>query len=341
MSEQKKLRQGENDVKLVGLVYDLSRLEIKPFESKKFAGKKYNAITGDLAIKVNDAIFYATVFQAEHYFDDQGNRTENKGYKAWNTVLEEYKSVQKDGEENADKVVLSAGRRTKNEYGSPDGELVSNDRLQFNFVRRITNSDNFVPEATFIQELFITSQRPEQVKGEDGELEETGNIILTGYTPDYNGDIQPFEVYVEGDDKVSYVQENYVNGATVKVHGDIIQKKEVTVKEVKAAFGSPKTQTFTKTKTLYSVEGGNDPEEYADADDTETAETNRKFDTELIKQAIQKREKMLADMIQKAKNGGNSNSKPKQDKKAGFGTKAPVTTQAAGGLDISEDDLPF
>jgi len=342
MTEQKKLRQGTNEVKLVGLVYDKSKLEVKQFDDKKNVGKKYWAVTGDIAIKVNDAIHYANVFQRE-FNEKDGVKTENRQFKAWKTVIDEYKTVMVDGEEEADVVALNNAQRALNEYGSPTGELVSSDRIRAQYITRLDKSKDWTPEATFIQELYVVSQRKETKKDDDGEFFETGNLILTGYTPDYQGNVVPFDIYVEGDDKVSYVEDNYVNGVTVKVHGNIIQKKFTTTKEVKATgFGKPKIETYTRYQTLYSVEGGNDPEDYHDADDTEVAETLRKFDTELFKEAIENRKKVIDAMIENAKNGGNNNNKPKQDtKKGGFGTKAPVNSQAASGLDIDSSDLPF
>lgn len=337
MSENK-LRQGSNEAKLVGLVYDTSKLEVKEFNDKK-TGKSYNAISGDIAIKVEDNIYYASVFQKE-FNEKDGKKTENKGYKAWTTVIEEYKTVVRDGEENADKVALNNARLTKNEYGTADGTLVSNTRVNANFITRV-NADNFTPEATFVLELYVTGQRKETVKDEDGDEVETGNLFVTGYSPDYNGNVLPFEIYVEGDDKVDYVESNYVKGSTVKVHGDIIQKKETITKEVKATgFGKPKVDTYTKSTTLYSVEGGNDPDDYADSDDTEVAESNRKFDSKQIKAAIKTREEALEKLLEDAKSRVAGGNKPKQTekKKGGFGTKAPVNDNQ---VDISDEDLPF
>jgi len=340
MSEQKKLRQGTNEVKLVGLVYDKSKLEVKEFKDR-VTGKPYNAVSGDIAIKVNDDIHYASLFQRE-FNEKDGVKTENRQFKAWSTVIDEYKTVSVDGEENADAVALNGAQRTLNEYGNATGELVSNDRIRAQYITRLDKAKDYTPEATFIQELYIVSQKKETKKDEDGDFVETGSLILTGYTPDYQGNVVPFDIYVDiegedGEKNVSYIEDNYVVGSTVQVHGSIIQKKEVIRKEVKATgFGRPKVETYTRSQTFYSVEGGNDPDDYADSDDTDKAVEGRKFDAELIKQGIEKREKMIADLIEKAKKGGNN--KPKETKKGGFGTKPP---ESAKGLDIDESDLPF
>lgn len=307
MAENNILREAENKVVIEGTL-----LEVRSNEWKSGDGI---SIELDIEVAPNEV---HTVHGMAAYKKKDG--TDNSIAKGFKTILNEYLSVAKHGREQADKVRVTTGRITLNEYYGQDGQLHSYPRINTNFVNRIQAGDTLNPRAEFEVEMFVRKVKPELNK--DGE--ETGRAILEGYIPLYNGVVIPFtfKVVEEGTD---YVLNTYEPGQTVSVYGDIVNFKEVieTVKE--AAFGKDKIVKSTKTLREYVITGGQEPYE---EDSTKT------YDPELIKKALVERETYLAEL--KNKSSQQQESFKKEEKKGGFNTKKEEKQTK-----FNPNDLPF
>ncbi|MBG9464143.1 MULTISPECIES: hypothetical protein [Bacillus] len=304
MAENKTvLREASNVVTIEGTLAEVKHTEWK-------SGKGLN-IELDIEVAPNEV---HTVKGFSKYKKDDG--TDNAIAKGYQTIIKEYKSIAEHGRDEADKVRITQGKISLNEYYS-QGNFKSYPQLMANFVNRLDANEEFNPRAEFDVELFVKNVTEEKVKGE-----ETGRVNLNGYIPVYNGKVIPFQ-FVVTEEGSQYVQNNYEKGSTVNVFGKIINFKEQKVTTKTAAFGEDKKEITTNSKREYLITGGNDPYD----EDSKNA-----FKADAIKKALTEREIYLDEL---KKEGGNENNK-----KSGFGGSAP-NNKPSKPVEISDDDLPF
>ncbi|GAA4879554.1 hypothetical protein GCM10023310_69670 [Paenibacillus vulneris] len=304
--ENKQLREATNNAEVEGLVKDI-RIEKKQVNSK-------DAITGEIDIQVEDGSVHT--FRVFSYkMNKEGN--ESGLYKGIETVMNEYKSIEKHGIDAADKVRITQGKIGLNEYYGQDDQLRSFPQLSTNFINRVT--DNFEPKAKFELEMVVASVK-EEMKSEEA----TGRAIIKGYVPLYGGKVIPFEVVVEDQRAVDYVLNNYEKGNTVTVFGNIVNSTIVTKKEIEVGFGQPQEKITRNTVREYVVTGGTTPRE----EDDEKA-----YDMELIKKALKERDTYLKELKEK---------KGKQDEKNEKRNPFAQDDKKGKPVDITDDDtLPF
>lgn len=308
---EKKLRQADNKVKIVGTLAELN-LEIKSFPERDGSGE-YEAITGDIVVKVNEDESHTINYFAKKYTK---NGSENKNFKALKTVMNEYISIAdvaqglKEGEPTK---LVAQGEISLNEFYTQSGELVSRPQISGKFSpSRVKNEDEFKPEATFDVEVIIKSVAPEM---EDGE--ETGRMKINTYIPTYSSVI-PVTFITHKDMKpehVGYVETNFEKGMSIRIYGDLINKNKKIVKVIEAVFGENTEETTYERVNELAVRGGVPYEE-------DTANEKKIFDLSLLKEALVARERHLATLKERAEQrqdtpkqdgfgGGTSSSKPK------------------------------
>lgn len=335
-TENKKLQEGINNIHIEGWVKEV-RIEEKPVNNK-------DAISGEIDIQVApDSVHTVGLFSFKLTQEGKVSGL----YKTIVTIRDEYKTIDADGFENADKVRIETsgkfdnGKVGKNEYVGQDGEWKSFPRLTAKFVNRIKPGEEFVPQAKFNLEIAVAGMK-EEVRNN----EETGRLILKGYIVNFQDQkddtkkIYPFDFVVANPVSVSYVQDHYEKGQTVKIHGDIVNSKLVTKRLVEVGFGEPQEEIERKEVREYIVISGTPP---YDADDKNA------YDVTLIREALKKREAAIEKKKEEKANGNNSSNS-----NGGFG--GSTSSQAAnlrnpfgedpfsgGGkpIDISDDDLPF
>lgn len=113
----------------------------------------------------------------------------------------------------------------------------------------------FRPKAEFIISLFIEKM----VEEVDDEGEETGRIIITGLTPNYDDSVSRI-TYITGSEEVAgFIRDNYEPSQTTYLTGDIVNiKKEIVKQEGGASFGRPiEDQVETKFENERTIFGGN------------------------------------------------------------------------------------
>ncbi|MED4817612.1 hypothetical protein [Bacillus atrophaeus] len=298
------LREAENKVFIEGLLIEVRHNEWK--------NKEGLSIELDIETAENEV---QTVNGMSRYKKKDG--TDNAIAKGYQTIINDYKSVDKHGREGADKVRITQGKIGLNEYYM-QGNLKSYPQLTTNFVNRLDANEDFNPRAEFDVELFVKNVAEEKVKGE-----ETGRVNLNGYIPLYGGKVIPF-TFVVTKEGSQFVQNNFEKGSTVNVFGKIINYKEQKVTTKTAAFGEDKKEITSITKREYLVTGGNDPYD----EDSKNA-----FNPDSIKKALTEREIYLEEMKK------NENNKD-DNKKSGFGGSTP-NNKPSKPVEISDDDLPF
>ncbi|WP_144522963.1 hypothetical protein [Bacillus pumilus] len=240
----------------------------------------------------------------------------NKKAESFKTMINEYKSIANSSREEADKV-KATGILGLNEYYT-NGELKSYPELILDFASRQPEDDTH--RAEFDVELFVKNVVPEKRHGE-----ETGRSILNGYIPLYGGIVIPFSFIVieEGSE---FVSNNYEKNSTVKIYGDIINRKEKIEKEKESAFGKPRVEIKVETKREILMMGGKDPYD---------EDSKYSYNKDVINKALTERETYLEEKKKQADGNGNKNS----DRKGGFGGGKSTSTNNRP--NISDDDLPF
>lgn len=310
MTTQTTLREAVNNVVIEGTVAEI-RIEAKTVNGKEF-------ITGEVDIQTDETSTHTVKVFANKY-NKEGK--ESSLYKGIETVMNEYKSIASHGKDAADRVRITQGKIGLNEYVGQDDTIKSYPQLSTNFINRLTVTEEFTPKAEFEVEMYVHSVTDE-VKNE----EETGRAVLKGYVPLYGGKVIPFSFVVAEKSAVEYVSSNYETGSTVTVYGDIVNRVNVTKKEVEVGFGKPQEKITRTTVREYVITGGTPP---LDEEDTKA------YNIEVIKKALVEREAHHEEMKAKKK---ESNNKPATTEKKGFGTKPSETTVKPK---ITNSDLPF
>lgn len=259
------------------------------------------SIEGSVTIKTSDINFI-------RYNVKVGEKTkegkENKAYAGIQTVMNEYKTIAEVGEEEADKVRVTGDL---NIYTGQNGVVVG---YKSNFFNRIKNADEFEPKTEFTLEMYINSIAPEV----NTEGDETGRIIVTGWVPTYSG-VEPVKLYAEGDIAAA-VESTFEPGQTVEFFGEMVNNRVETVREIPVAIGKPRREVKTTYKNELVINGASEAYE-------EGVTTEKPYDADTIKAAIQERENKLAEAKEKAKNGNKSATEAKpsgaaKNRKLGF-----------------------
>lgn len=239
------------------------------------------SIKGSVTIKTSE-------FNFIRYNVQVGEKTkegkDNKAYAGIQTVMDEYKSIAEVGEEEADKVRVTGDL---NIYTGQNGVVVG---YKSNFFNRIKNPDEFEPKTEFAVEMFISSIVPEV----NTEGDETGRVIVSGWVPTYAG-VEPLKLYAEGE-VASEVESSFEPGQTVEFYGEMVNSRVETVRDIPVKIGKPRKEVKTTYKNELVINGASEVYE-------EGVTTEKPYDADTIKAAIQERENKLAEAKEKAKNG--------------------------------------
>lgn len=266
------LRQGNAKVRVTGYVSDIN-LEEKTDDK----GKK---ITGSLTVKTSDTNFVQFNVNVN---EKKKDGTDNKTYAGIKTVMNEYKSIEKDGADEAD-IVHVSGDVNPFRSQNTGQEIIG---YKSNFFNRIKNPDEFVfgndDNAEFNIELFIKNITPEI----STEGEETGRVLVNGWLPTYNG-IEPITLIAPEDDGIAdAVTNTFESGQTAEFFGNVVNTRIVTTKEIPVAIGKPRIEKKTTYKNELIISGASEP--YEDG-----VSENAPYDADSIKAAIAERENEIS-----------------------------------------------
>ena len=261
MSEQI-LREAENRVVIEGYLSE-NKLDYKTSQQ----GKDY--ISGDLYIEVSESNIVPVNFFS---FAEKKDGSPNKIYKALANVIENYKSIAKVGREEADKIKITGARLEGNEFYNTAGQLIQTFRIRSNFINKVT--DVFNPQAVFEVEAYLQS-----IADEIKDEVPTDRLLVNAVIPMYQGRISVIRFVVNDPKGVKYIKDNYTEGDTVKLAGEVNNESIAVQRVEEMEFGDDIVQTFNRIKRELVISRGTKP-----------YEDGRAFDPATVKKAMIQRE---------------------------------------------------
>ena len=282
------LREAENVVRIEGI---LSETDLK-YGSFEKNGATVNSIGGIIKIQVNQEINgeSKTLEVPVHMFASEytNKGAKNPAYQSIERVMNEFISIAAaGGAANADRVRITNGKITMNEYYGRDGQLISFPRITASFVNKI-KADEMKPCATFTTN-FVVAKKMYEV---DGEGVETGRYKVTGIIPQFGGKVDVVEFITSNKNVINAVSQYWTENDTVSTQGrlNFSSKTETVVKEVD--FGEPQETTRTISVSELILTGGS----------STPLEGEFAYDMTDIQSAFADRKQRLEDS--KNKNGG-------------------------------------
>lgn len=327
MTNATQLRQALNEVKLVGEVVE-KNFEVKEFTDKN-TGAKYNAATGSFSIRTGENEVHTAKFFKKEY-TKAGKLSQ--AFTGMQTASSRYLSVAdianlidkgeaQEGELSPTKVNVK-GNLSLNEFFNDNDEHKKYVQINIDFISEVKDKDlaSYVPKAEFDLEAIVQSIKPE-MSGDD----ETGRVKMSVLVPNYQGDVLPFDL-VAPEKGRDYIESNFQKGSSIKLYGNIVNFRKVTVKVEEMGFGDNReTESFDYTQE-YLISGATLIDE----------DSNKAFDITLVKDALVKRNVFLE---QKKTESKQQNNAPAQDR-GGFGDGAKSETKKTDKIgDVDLGDL--
>lgn len=258
----------------------------------------------------------------EHKVEFYANKLTKDGnvsklYDSLKTVVNEYKSAEQVGLDNADRVHITNAEVSMNRFlDENSGELKESRKINGKFCSRHVGGD-FIEKADF--ELLGVIHSVQQVHNEDGDPEFVKIKLIID--KDYNNKIDLIDVVIRDADALDYVIENFTKGKILKTSGDIIHRREVAaVQKATNGFGTPKQMNNGKTINELLASYG---------DILEHLEEQEPFTTETIKKQLEQFNQELEEI---------KSTPPKSKPQVGFGTQPKPQEPMA---QISDDDIPW
>lgn len=275
------IQLGKNVCYIEGILSEIDLREIN--YTNKTTSKPMEAIGGEIKILTEQVINgkERTVEIPVRMFANKftKNGTENPAYTSIRQVMTEYVSIQSSSIEKADRVRITSGSLTMNEFYPRGSErLVSVPVVSASFVTRVRNSD-YKPSAEFEIEFYVASRQYEV----DKNGEETGRYKVTGLVPQFGDTVVPIPFICSNDNVATIVSEYWNEGNTVKATGKLLFTTESQDKVVENDFGEPSVRSTTTNISELIITGGKQ-EPYDD---------DFGFDAQYIKDALAKRKVML------------------------------------------------
>ena len=273
------MKQGRNNLTVEGFI--LEKKIVAEGTGKSGKWMKAEFIIRDLA----GAEIPVGMFQNEMKTDwETKEQVANGGYKGLLTIMKEYKTIAKDGDD-ADFVSITKGNLSKNVYrGSQDGQLRENVGFDTRYIKRTEKTNDSLERAELVVSGVI---RAKTLVNDDTQMKV--ELIV----PNYKGETELFKFDVVTKDAVEFFEtsEEVEIGKSVELDIEINYVTEVIEKEVHRSFGGTKVEKTTKyVKRLEIVGVSEILEESAwDIDEIKEAEKERKLKIEAIMNAPAKK----------------------------------------------------
>ena len=289
-----------NVVKIEGILSEID-IDYKDFKKN---GVDTKAIGGVIKVRVNTSINGAdTELEIPvHMFAAQltNSGSPNPAYESIERIKNEYVSIAASDIDHADRVRITKGAISMNEYYGQDGRLISFPRVTASFVSKIKKE-----ECKSKAEFTITFMVGKAGYEVDKDGVETDKYKVTGMVPQYGGkvDVVPFFAYNPG--VIDAVSNYWQEGDTVKATGKLNFTSETKEVETQLGFGESTIETRTFSISELVITGGNptplDGEFAINYDD--------------VKVALEDRKNRLAESKERASNKGASGKAPAPQKK--------------------------
>ena len=248
------MRVAENKVRIEGILSEVD-LEYGSFQKD---GKTIDCIRGLIKILVNQNINGVPtnneipVHMFASKFTNKG--TLNPAYESIEKVKNEYTSIiAAGGEAGADRVRITSGQITMNEYYNQNGQLVTFPRITSSFISRI-KKDECKPEATFTIEMVVAN-KAYKVDSEGVEVEPK-TYLIKGIVPKYGGKVEVIDFVCHSENVINAVSTYWQENDTVKANGrlNFSSNTETIIEEVD--FGEPVERQRTISVSELVIIGG-------------------------------------------------------------------------------------
>lgn len=250
------LRQAKNNVFIEGI---LSEINIEPGSfTNKNTGQPTDCLRGSIKIRVDKEVdgVKNTYEIPVHVFASKMTYkgTLNPAYESVEKVMKNFVSIAASDEQTADRVRVSGGTITMNEYYGQNGQLNSYPRIQASFINKV-NKTELKPEAKFEVEACVLDKNYETAA--DGT--ETGRYKVLCAIPQYGGKIDLVPFFAEKQKTIDGVSSLWEVKDTVKINGrlNFTSKTETVLTEVD--FGEPVESVRTINASDLIITGGTAP----------------------------------------------------------------------------------
>lgn len=317
------MKKAINKVNLQGRVYDFTIAEKITGEGSKNPGTAY--IGGTLDIATDDACLNVVQVNFTYVTKTTAKGNANATYATLKKIIDNGKTVLKDGKEVATMVKVDSALALNDFYTDRNGEetLVSAKRANGGFVTIVSALDeDETKRNTFECDMLINNVT--HVDADPEKNIEKDFVRIKGAVFDYRNAILPVEFIVKSDGGMKYFESLDVSPQNIvftKVWGVINSETIVTRKEEESAFGEASVKEYKKNVREWIVTGTSKPENMYEIGDAEGGIT-----TDEIKKLMADREVYLADV------------KKRQDdykaSKAGAASSVAAAPAAVGGFNF-------
>ena len=259
------LKQAFNNVEIEGILlekeFEIAEVDLDFNDKSK---GKCNQIRGSVKIETAPHSQHQINAQSK---DKKADGTENSLFAGLNTVNKEYKSVadllkttnpstgqpytQEEAYENADRITITNGEISINEYPTPAGEWKSYQGVRSNFLGRTKDMTQYNPRATFKIQGLMRGMKDEIDKKTQAP---TGRKKVGLIVPIFGGKVVPMEFVVDGQNG-AYMESAFPKGSSVEVWGSILNNVIVEEK-VTEGFGKANVEVIKTYVNEFVIEGG-------------------------------------------------------------------------------------
>ena len=284
-----------NIVKIEGI---LSEIDLKRGSFMK-NGAEVPTIGGSIKVRVNtkingvDTELEVPVYMYATQTTNAG--TANPAYESIERVMNEFVSIAASDIEHADRIRITRGQITMNEYYSATGNLVSYPRINASFVTKI-KKEECKPTAEFTAVFMVGSKGYEL----DKEGVETERYKLVGMLPKYGGKVDVVPFFAINPGVIDAVSSYWNEGETVKATGKLNFTSKTETYEVKVDFGEASEGTRTISVSELVITGGS----------STPLEGDFAINYDDVKAALEERKSHLAQLKEKSQSKGTTGKAP-------------------------------
>lgn len=274
------MKESLNQIDITGIVSEINIRDIDKGD------KKY--VAGEVVVRVEEKGEVSEIPVGFISADKKKDGTANQNY-ARLQQLKDFNSIASAGIEEATKVQIRGAKFTENLFMPQNGqEVLSSTKISSNFFTKI-NATNYRPEAKF-RVIGKIIQMSEEQKNVEGELEDTGRLIVRAAIVAYGDKVEVMKFIVENPDSINYIKINWKEGDTVQMGGRIRYTQETVEQEEDVGFGEADVRTYTRRTREFLIERGSaealdEENSYSDAD---------------IKAGLARRKALMEEVKQKA-----------------------------------------
>ena len=234
---------------------DLNKVTIrgKIVEIKSRTGvdtKQRNYIAGTVTIDTGDDNFIPVDFYAAE-FTNLGK--ENGIYKSLQTVVNDFKTINVHGRDEADTVEITGATLRENFFHIAEDRLLRGFKINSAFFNRKAEAE---PGSEFITTGHILDII-EDVKNDVPTGSVTVRLLIVGWSDTAN----VLDCTVEEPTGVEYIKSTFSSGMDVKITGTIVVKEILETKEEEAAFGPKIVETIRTTNRKLLITSATPPVE--------------------------------------------------------------------------------